>query len=276
MRPSHIWNEAPLPEIKVAGLRFSYPDGRRALDGVSFEIGRGETVSLLGANGTGKSTLLLCLVGILRGDGGISIGGVEVNPETGASIRRRTGFVFQNPEHQLFTTSVLDDVVFGPLNLGLSKEQALARAEQVLSDLNLSHLRDRLPHHLSQGEKKKAALATALAMYPDILLLDEPTAGLDPRSSAHLTDMLFHLKEEGKTVLIATHDMHLAEQLSDRVIVLGENGKVAREGAPEPILMDQEFLALHNLIHVHRHAHDRTEHGHPHFHYHRKQEHPHP
>jgi cobalt/nickel transport system ATP-binding protein len=88
--------------------------------------------------------------------------------------------------------------------------------------------------------------------------------------------MLFHLKEEGKTVLIATHDMHLAEQLSDRVIVLGENGKVAREGAPEPILMDQEFLALHNLIHVHRHAHDRTEHGHPHFHYHRKQEHPHP
>jgi cobalt/nickel transport system ATP-binding protein len=128
---------------------------------------------------------------------------------------------------------------------------------------------------LSQGEKKKVALATALAMQPDILLLDEPTAGLDPRSSTHLIDILFHLKEEGKTLLVATHDMHLAEQVSDRLIVLGEDRRVAREGTPEAILGDVEFLEKNNLIHLHRHAHDRARHGHPHFHFHLREDHPH-
>jgi cobalt/nickel transport system ATP-binding protein len=145
----------------------------------------------------------------------------------------------------------------------------------ILSDLGLSHLKDRVPHHLSQGEKKKVALATALAMYPDILLLDEPTAGLDPKSATHLIDILFRLKEERKTMIIATHDMHLAEQISDRVVVLGENRKVAREGKPEVILTDEDFLARHNLIHMHRHAHAHARHGHPHFHYHTKEEHAH-
>jgi cobalt/nickel transport system ATP-binding protein len=275
MRPSHIWPNSSQPEIHVADLKFSYPDGRTALDGVSFSIARGETVCLLGANGTGKSTLLLCLVGILKGSGTIFIGEVEMSPQTAADLRRRIGFVFQNPEHQLFTTSVLDDIVFGPLNLGLSREEAFTRADMILSDLGLSHLRDRVPYHLSQGEKKKVALGTALAMYPDILLLDEPTAGLDPKSATHLIDILFRLKEERKTMIVATHDMHLAEQISDRVVVLGEDRKVARAGKPEVILTDENFLARHNLIHMHRHAHDHARHGHPHFHYHAKQEHPH-
>ncbi len=275
MKPDETPQRNHPPEIEVANLIFRYPDGRTVLDGVSFSIHRGESVSLLGANGTGKSTLLLCLVGILSGNGNVSIGGVRLSAETAADIRRRIGFVFQNPEHQLFTTSVLDDVVFGPLNLGLSKEQALARAEEVLAELNLSALRDRVPHHLSQGEKKKVALATVLSMRPDILLLDEPTAGLDPRSSTQLIDIFFLLKEQGKTMILATHDMHLAEQISDRVIVLGEDRRIARDGAPEHILADEDFLAKNNLIHIHRHAHDRTRHGHPHFHYHRRSEHPH-
>lgn len=264
-------------EIEVTNLTFRYPDGLTALDGISLAVAAGETVSLLGANGTGKSTLLLCIVGILRGNGSIRVGGIELSAETAAAIRRRVGFVFQNPEHQLFTTTVLEDVVFGPLNLGLSREEAIARAERTLAELNLTALKDRVPHHLSQGEKKKAALATALAMHPDILLLDEPTAGLDPRSSTHLIDILFALKEDRKTMVIATHDMHLAEQISDRVIVLGENRTVAREGSPESILSDGDFLARNNLIHLHRHAHERTRHGHPHFHFHREvdDEHPH-
>jgi cobalt/nickel transport system ATP-binding protein len=264
------------PAIEIDNLRFDYPDGRTALDGVSLAIAQGEAVALLGANGTGKSTLLLCIVGILRGTGSIHVRGIELTTETAASIRRAIGFVFQNPEHQLFTTSVLEDIVFGPLNLGLSKEQALARAEEVLAELELTALRDCVPHHLSQGEKKKAALATALAMHPDILLLDEPTAGLDPRSATHLIDVLFDLKDKRKTMVVATHDMHLVEQISDRVIVLGENRAVAREGAPAPILADEEFLARHNLIHAHRHVHERTRHGHPHVHFHERDEHPHP
>lgn len=254
--------------IEVQDLHFRYPGGRVALAGVSFSVSSGESVALIGANGTGKSTLLLCLVGILHGIGSIRIACEEVGPDTVTSIRRQVGFVFQNPEHQLFSTSVLDDVTFGPLNLGLPKEEALRRADEVLAELDMTEFKKRVPHHLSQGEKKKVALATALAMRPDILLLDEPTAGLDPRSSAQLIDIFFRIKDQGKTMLVATHDMHLAGEVADRVVVLGESRKIVRAGAPGEILTDQDFLARHNLVHEHSHFHDSRRHGHPHVHLH--------
>ena len=262
--------------IEVNDLMFSYPNGHDALAGVSFNIKPAESVVLIGPNGTGKSTLLLCIVGVLKSQGSIRVQGVELDSENLSSIRRRIGFVFQNPEHQLFSTSVLDDIVFGPLNLGLSKEQALHRADEVLAKFNMTHLKDRVPYHLSQGEKKKAALATALAMNPDILLLDEPTAGLDPRSSTQLIDIIFTLREEGKTMLVATHDMHLAGEIADRMIVLGENRTIVREGDPSEILTDQGFLTHHNLIHEHSHFHERERHGHPHLHRHHEDDHIHP
>jgi len=261
--------------IEVVDLRFSYPGGHVAVDGASFEVRAGESVALMGANGVGKSTLLLCLVGVNRGSGLIRVQGVDLGPETVQRIRSRIGFVFQNPEHQLFSTSVMEDVVFGPLNLGLSKEKALARADDVLEKLGLSHLRKRAPQRLSQGEKKKVALATALAMDPGILILDEPTAGLDPRSSTQLIDIFFRLKDEGKTMLVATHDMHLVEEVADRILVLGESRTVVREGPPSEILADTDFLARHNLIHEHGHFHERERHGHPHLHRHHGEEHVH-
>jgi cobalt/nickel transport system ATP-binding protein len=256
------------PAIQVTDLTFQYPDGHVALKGISFKVNVGESIALLGANGAGKSTLLLCLVGILKGTGSIRILGVELTPENAYEVRRHTGFVFQNPEHQLFSTSVLDDVLFGPLNLGVGKEEALARADKILQKLNMSHFRRRAPHHLSQGEKKKVALATALAMEPELLLLDEPTAGLDPRSATQFIDILFDLKDEGKTMLLATHDMHLADEMADRIAVLGENSGIVREGAPREILTDTDFLERHNLVHAHSHCHARTRHQHPHLHLH--------
>jgi cobalt transport protein ATP-binding subunit len=262
--------------IVVEGLKFSYPGGHVALDGVSFAVNAGESVGLIGANGTGKSTLLLCLVGVLKGEGRIRVHGMELDSESAASIRRHVGFVFQNPEHQLFSTSVLDDVVFGPLNIGLSRAEALAVADEVLAKLNMLEFKKRVPQHMSQGEKKKVALATALAMSPTIMLLDEPTAGLDPRSSTQLIDILFTLKDEGRTMLVATHDMHLVEEVADRVIVLGETRTVVREGTPAEILTDLDFLAQHNLIHAHGHFHERTRHGHPHIHGHHGDDHTHP
>jgi cobalt/nickel transport system ATP-binding protein len=275
-------NEGTIPRgsnasaIEVTDLRFSYPNGHNALAGVSFTVRAAETVVLIGPNGTGKSTLLLCIVGVFRGDGMIRVQGLELNPQTVAPIRSRIGFVFQNPEHQLFSTSVLDDVVFGPLNLGLSREQAQQRADEVLGRFNMGHLKNRVPQHLSQGEKKKVALATALAMDPDILLMDEPTAGLDPRSSTQLIDIIFRLKDDGKTMLVATHDMHLAEEIADRIVVLGETRTIVREGSPDEILTDLDFLSRHNLIHEHSHFHEHRRHGHPHLHLHREDEHSHP
>ncbi len=275
MNPSEGAPGANSPAIEVVDLRFDYPGGHVALAGASFEVRTGETAVLMGANGVGKSTLLLCVVGVQKGIGLVRVEGIELNPESVASIRKRIGFVFQNPEHQLFSTSVLDDVLFGPLNLGLSKEQALRRADETLEKLSLTHLRRRTPQHLSQGEKKKVALATALALDPGILMMDEPTAGLDPRSSTQLIDMFFQLKDEGKTMLVATHDIHLVEEIADRVIVLGENRTVVRNGAPAEILADTDFLARQNLIHEHGHFHKRERHGHPHFHKHMGDDHGH-
>lgn len=269
-------SDSDIPAIEVEDLKFSYPTGQTALDGVTFVARPSESLVLMGANGAGKSTLLLCIIGILKGAGKIRVEGVTLGPENEASIRQRVGFVFQNPEHQLFSTSVLDDVVFGPLNLGLSREAATARVDALLDELNMAHLRNRVPHHLSQGEKKKVAIATALAMEPSILLLDEPTAALDPRSSTQLIDILFHLKHEGKTMIMATHDMHLAEEVADRILVLGENGRIVEEGVPSRILTDLDLLARYNLIHKHGHAHDTERHGHPHFHLHGEDEQSHP
>ena len=180
--------------IRVINLSFKYPDGTSGLKEISFEVEKGETVLIVGANGTGKSTLLLNLMGVFRGEGEIEIFGARLNKKNLTELRKRIGLVFQNPDDQLFCPTVFDDVAFGPINLGYDKETDMQEVSKALSAVRMEDFEERSSHHLSFGEKKKVAIASVLSMNPDILLLDEPTGGLDPRSAAELIDILYQLK----------------------------------------------------------------------------------
>jgi cobalt/nickel transport system ATP-binding protein len=240
--------------LEVLGLRFRYPDGTEGLRGLSFSVARGEAVGLLGANGSGKSTLLGTLTGVLRGEGTVRVLGVELSPKTLRETRKKIGVLFQDVDAQLFSPRVIDDVAFGPLNLGKTPAEAEQISRRALEQVGLAGYEPRTPHHLSFGEKKRVAIACSLALDPEILLLDEPTAGLDPKSASELLDILGDLKSRGKTILATTHDLHLATELCDRVLVIAK-GAVAVEGTPEKILGDRSLLEEHNLIHRHRHKH---------------------
>src|SRR5579872_7153161 len=246
--------------LEVDGLAYRYPDGTQGLRGLRLSVAKGEAVALLGANGSGKSTLLLSLVGVLRGEGTVRVLGLEVTKANLREIRRRTGVLFQDVDAQLFSPRVLDDVTFGPLNLGKSPEEARSLAESALKLVGLGDYAGRVPHHLSFGEKKRVAIACSLALDPELLLLDEPSAGLDPKSSSELLDILWDLKVRGKTIVATTHDLHLATELCDRVIVIAK-GVVAAEGRPDQVLSDRKFLEDHNLIHRHRHRHKHSHGG---------------
>lgn len=258
---------SPAPAIRTEGLRYSYPDGTAVLRNVEMEVPQGECTLILGANGSGKSTLLLNLAGILRGAGTIEIMGKLLADKTLPQIRRILGLVFQNPEDQLFCPTVHDDVAFGPLNLGMPEEAVREAVNRALGMVGLNGFEDRLSHRLSFGEKKRIAIATVLSMSPEILLLDEPTSGLDPRSGCGLIDILMDLREQGKTILTATHDLHLASEVADRILILGEEGWIVAAGGHD-LLKDKEILQDNNLLHVHRHGHERRRHAHPHFHGH--------
>jgi len=237
-----------------------------ALSDVSLSIAGGETVCVLGANGSGKSTLLKMLDAlILPTSGHASFSGVPLR-EAGRmrSFRRRVGFVFHEPDVQLFCPTVLEEVSFGPAQLGLKGTEAEKRAEETLSMLGLSGLEERAPYTLSSGEKKKVAIASVLAVNPDVLLFDEPTSALDPRTQVWLVELLCELKRAGKTIVMATHDLSLAGDVSDRVVVLSEAHTIAGQGAPAAVLSDRKLLLEANLIHEHAHRHGEVVHSHGH------------
>lgn len=226
--------------VEVSELRHVYPDGTKALRGVSFRITHGESVAIIGANGAGKSTLLLHLNGqLVPAAGTVRVGDFPLTRKTLPEIRRTVGMVFQNPDDQLFMPTVYDDVAFGPLNLGLSREETDRRVRDALQRVGASHVIDKAPYHLSGGEKKRVAIATVLSMSPDILVMDEPTSGLDPFARRQIMQLL---REFEHTKIFTSHDLDMVFDLCERVIVLHE-GSVMADGSPAAIFSDDRLLA---------------------------------
>jgi cobalt/nickel transport system ATP-binding protein len=231
------------PVIQVESLHFSYPDGHRALNGVTMSLCKGEKAALVGANGAGKSTLMLHLNGILSGNGRVMIGNRVLTKENLPVIRGLVGLVFQNPDDQLFSPTVFEDVAFGPLHMGLPEDEVRHRVEHALEMVGMQAYAERLSHHLSVGEKKRIAIATVLSMHPEILVLDEPTAGLDPRARRSLIHLLRDLPI---TMLVSTHDMLLVRELFPRMIIM-DGGKIVADGLTAVLMEDQAFLEEHGL-----------------------------
>lgn len=259
--------------FEIKNVSYSYLDKYPALKNIDIQIKKGERIALLGANGSGKSTLLLMLAGLIfptMGDIkflGNTLSEEKVSDEKFRSLfRRSVGIVFQNPDIQLFNSNVKDEILFGLLQLGLPEDEINKRLKKSLSLMTIEHLIDRHPQYLSIGEKKRVSIASVLAMEPDIILLDEPTAGLDPRTARHLIDTMAMLSGAGKTIIVATQDIHIVPEISDRAIVLSEDKSVVRDGHVRETLQDKDFLEKHNLIHSHVHTHEDKTHIHPHEH----------
>jgi len=257
------------PAIRVRGLEYRYPDGKAALRGINLEVQAGETVAVVGPNGAGKSTLLLHLNGLLPGRSGgagggvlhahglpasdsrrggnaeptIWIGGLPVAPRHAVEIRRRVGLVFQDPDDQLFCTTVIEDVAFGPLNLGKPRAEARRIAEEALARVDLLEVADRMPHHLSFGERKRVCLAGVLACGPSVLVLDEPTANLDPRGRRRFMRLI---RDLAATTIIATHDLEMVLEVCPRSLIL-DRGLIVADGPSSEILADSALLEAHDL-----------------------------
>src|SRR5512138_3037463 len=229
--------------LAVHDLHFSYHDGHSALRGVSFSMCSGDKVALVGPNGAGKSTLMLHLNGILTGRGDVTVGDKRLSRDNLPVIRALVGLVFQNPDDQLFSPTVFEDVAFGPLHMGLPMHEVERRVKSALEAVRMSGFRDRLSHHLSVGEKKRIAIATVLSMEPQVLVLDEPSAGLDPRGRRTLINLL---RELPITMLVSTHDMKLVQELFPRTIVMDE-GQIVADGKTNEILENEELLTAHGL-----------------------------
>ncbi|WP_053914138.1 ABC transporter ATP-binding protein [Streptomyces sp. SCSIO 75703] len=235
---------APPASLEVAGLAFAYPDGHQALFGVDFRVERGERVALLGPNGAGKTTLVLHLNGILTaGAGAVTVAGLPVDTRNMAEIRRRVGIVFQDPDDQLFMPTVREDVAFGPAAAGLRGAELEARVERALALVGMAGSGHRPPHHLSFGQRRRVAVATVLAMEPEILVLDEPSSNLDPASRRELADILRALDV---TVLMVTHDLPYALELCPRALILSD-GVIAADGPTAGLLGDGALMRAHRL-----------------------------
>ena len=229
--------------IRVDNLSFRYPDGQQALTDINLAIYRGETVALIGPNGAGKSTLMLHLNGILRSNGAVKVLGRSVDDKNLRWVRSRVGLVFQNPDDQLFSPTVFDDVAFGPINMGYAEAEVRKLVTDALGWVGMTGYERRSPHHLSLGEKKRIAIATVLAMNPEILVIDEPTSNLDPAGKWSLVELLGGL---AITKIIASHDLELVQALCPRAIVL-DHGVVIADGATSQILADKPLLIAHGL-----------------------------
>lgn len=256
-------------------VTFAYDGKVKAVEGVSLCIHAGERVAILGSNGSGKSTLLKLMDGLYFPDTGTACAfGTPLTEQAfqddafNFSFRQRVGLVFQDSDVQLFSPSVWDEVAFGPLQLGLSRDEVTQRVDAALTSLRIEKLRDRAPHRLSGGEKKRVALASVLSFNPEIWLMDEPSAGLDPRSQSWLVDFIVEQGQAGKTIVTATHDLNIVDSIADRVYVVNEEHHIVANGTPEEILANHDLLIASNLMHAHRHRHQRgeAEHTHPHIH----------
>ncbi len=241
------YRNGAVPAVQIRDLEFAYPDGRAALAGVDLEICPGEKVAMLGPNGAGKSTLLLHLNGLLHGVGGeVSVMGnpvVEDDRDALRRIRALVGLVFQDPDDQLFSPTVYDDVAFGPIYMGLSPDEIDARVHDALSRVGLHGYENRMPFHLSGGEKKRVAIATVLSMRPGILALDEPSAGLDPRARRSLINLIDDLDQ---TILTTTHDMYMVKEIFPRSVIM-DGGRIVADAPTDVILSDRALLSEHGL-----------------------------
>jgi len=229
--------------VEIADLNFAYPDGVKALRGVSLTVGEGEKVALLGPNGAGKSTFLMHLNGILRGSGDIEIMGRRLSDDSIRYIRAQVGLVFEHPDDQLFCPTVLDDVAYGPLYMGLPREEVLRRARWALEQVGMVGFEERMPHRLSLGQKKRVAIATVLSMHPPVLALDEPTSSLAPTARRELIHLL---RELPQTMIVSTHDIPMVRDLFPRTVVMDE-GLVVADGDTQIILSDTALLEAHGL-----------------------------
>ncbi|MFH1855654.1 MAG: ABC transporter ATP-binding protein [Candidatus Omnitrophota bacterium] len=229
--------------VSVKDLNFSYANDKSILKDISFDVFEGETIGLIGPNGAGKTTLLLHLNGILHGKGEIFIKGQEMSPRNLNQIRKEVAFVFQDPEIQLFMPTVYEDVAFGPLNMGCSKETIDAKVDEALKKINMLSFKNSITHHLSLGEKRKVSLATVLSMEPSILILDEPSANLDPSSKNNLVSLLKSFKV---TKIIASHDLDLIYRLCSRCILMS-GGQIVADGKAEEVLANKALLELNCL-----------------------------
>jgi cobalt/nickel transport system ATP-binding protein len=258
--------------MRCRDLSYAYVERFPALDEVSFDIRRGEKVALLGANGCGKSTLLKILDGLIFPDSGtFEAFGQPVTEDNledeqfSMGFRSRVGFIFQNSDAQVFSPTVREEIAFGPLQMGWGRTKVEHRIEDVLGMLDIADLAERAPFQLSGGEKKRVAIASVLAMNPEVLLFDEPTAALDPRTQQWLVELIVELNRAGKTVVMATHDLDVLEVVADRCLVFSEDHRLVAEGTPREVLSDRDLLLGVNLIHEHGHLH-RGEGAHVHEH----------
>lgn len=230
--------------VHLRDTSFAYPDGRQALRGINLTISAGEKVALVGPNGAGKSTLLLHLNGVLGAlDGTVSIAGIPVSRDTLRQIRALVGLVFQDPDDQLFSPTVFDDVAFGPLHMGLPEAEVRERVARALAQVGMTGFDSRMPHHMSLGQRKRVAVATVLSMEPTVLALDEPSAGLDPRARRGLIELLHSLPQ---TMLVSTHDLRMVAEVFPRTVILAD-GRIAHDGPTAGILRDTALLEQYGL-----------------------------
>ena len=259
------------PLLVVEDASYAYLGRFTALDGVSLSIDAGERLALLGANGCGKSTLLKILDGLLVADTGTYTAfGAPVNEDAledeqfNAGFRSRVGFVFQNSDAQVFSPNVREEIAFGPLNMGMARAEVEQRVDDTLAMLDIGALADRAPYQLSGGQKKRVAIASVLVMNPEVLLFDEPTAALDPRTQQWLLELIVDLNRAGKTIVVATHDLEHLGMLADRCAVFSEEHRLVAAGPTNEILADRSLLRSVNLVHEHSHAHYGVSHTHEH------------
>ena len=260
--------------INIENISYSYYNRIPAVNDISLEIKEGERYAIIGANGTGKSTLLQIMSGLVhQSEGKVFFRGKEVSEQTLKNrsflkfFRERVGYVFQDSDIQLFCPTVLDELLYGPLQLEITESEAMNRAHEVLKMLEIEDLRDRPSYMLSGGEKKRVAIGSVLTINPEVMLFDEPTNGLDPRTQVFLVELILALSEAGKTIVIATHDLSLVAELETKVALLSEQHSVEKIGGADEILKDDALLLKANLIHEHLHFHGSKAHKHRHSHY---------